>query len=146
LNPLVVTHHEIYSVISGFPSCLKFTNMGEIYGLKMKGQSNPPAKDRPLKPPRSRGEIIDEQQGAVNNQVTPQMRVKSNLASLQPGLADFFLFKFTLFLLNRNFKDLRIQSNIHCRVEQILVADGVFIFQLQSPPNNSVDFVVVVVS
>ena len=69
----MVAHHEICSAMSGFVSFLKFFNLGEKYGLKMKGQPDAPAKNRPLEPPRSRGEVIDEQQGAVNDQVTPQM-------------------------------------------------------------------------
>lgn len=117
MKPLMVAHHEIFSVMSGFASFLNFFNLGKIYSLKMEGQPDSPAQNRPLKPPGSRGEIIDEQQGAVNNQVTPQMRVKSNLASLQPGLADFFLFKFPLFLLNRSFNDMRIQPDVPCRVD-----------------------------
>ena len=54
---------------------------GKIDGFKMKGQADAPAKHRPVKPPGARSQFIRQKQGGIGDQITPQMPLKSSLAT-----------------------------------------------------------------
>jgi hypothetical protein len=104
---------------------IKRLTRGKIKGFEVKCQPNSPAKNRPLKPPRTRSKVINQQQRCVYNEIAPQMRIKSDLTAFQPGLTDFLLLVLPPLLLNCSLEDLRINSDFPCGLDQVLMADRI---------------------
>ncbi len=104
--------------------------MAKKYGFEMKCQADSPSENRPLKPPGARSKIIDQQQSCIDGQITKQVRIKPHLASLQPGLADLFLFKFLLLLQNCSLEDFGINSDFPGSIDQVLMTDRIRLLQL----------------
>jgi hypothetical protein len=74
------------------------------------------------------------------------MRVKPHLASFQPGVEDFLLFKFPLLLFDCRLEDFGIDTNLTCGFDQVLMTDRIRLLEFQRPPNDSANFFITILS
>ncbi len=98
-------------------------------------QSNSPPEDRPLKPERAGDENVNQYQRQIDDDIAPQVPVKTDLAAGKtPPVNGFPLLQF-----DRRFQSMRINTKIPDRFYQISMADRIRLPDSQRPPNDPAD-------
>ena len=69
------------------------------------------------------------------------MVVKAGLAAQQPSFSGPFFFEFFFVLHNRGLKCLGIYPEFFGRINQLLMINGIILFQFQGTPDNSIDVI-----